>query len=660
VTREENHARGAFICSGARAVTRPVTRPLAWVLVVFLTPVCATLGLDGADWEVSDRFQLSWYRAGQGFLHDFPHGVSQDLLHGAWIAWPMLLVAAAFVLWRPRSGRLAKGLALSGLIALLGATLILWTGGVRLEVLSLRSANPSALVGLGLLAWASVRGWCRVSNLAYGATCLAAALVAGALLQGLLMHLDTARIDARIENPPASDEGHVRASVEAPDVLWIVVDTLRADALGSDRDPKRAAERLAAGVEERPRTPFLDRLAARGLVFERMRSTAPWTLPSMMSVFTSRWPSTLDPAGRGRARNAEDLIALDPSTPTWIDVLREAGYHTAGFQKNPFLARGSGFERPFDIYRLVGGHRAEAESGGQLVRSALRWANRFARRRSAGNPSPYLLYVHFMEPHIDYRPPPSWLSTAATDFDGEVDGSAKDLHARIASGTQIEPQDREQLRRLYDSEVAYLDAMIERLVRGLEARGLFDLDTLIVVSSDHGEQFAEHGGWEHGDLHIENVHVPFILAGAGLEAGRDRRTLSTLDLGPTILAAAGFDSFESAEGQNRLAEGSSTEEPGTPTVAASIEVVSEYGDRTRLEFDPWILLEDQNGSVSLYDGRSDPGETRDVASEHPGLTRALRDRIRAHQARDRPGAGASARPIDPRTIEMLRELGYVE
>jgi arylsulfatase A-like enzyme len=212
-----------------------------------------------------------------------------------------------------------------------------------------------------------------------------------------------------------------------------------------------------------------------------------------------------------------------------------------------------------------------------------------------------------------------------------------------------------QLHRLYGSEVAYLDAMIERLVGGLEARGLLDAGTLVVVSADHGEQFAEHGGWEHGDLHIENVHVPMILAGAGLEAGRVRRTLSELDLGPTILAAAGFGTFGTAEGRNRL-PGTTSEEPATPVSA----VFTEYGERTRRELEPWILIEERDGFVRLYDGESDPGELHDVAADHPELVRAMRARIEAHHARDLRTGGSLERKVDRRTSAMLRELGYLD
>jgi len=385
-------------------------------------------------------------------------------------------------------------------------------------------------------------------------------------------------------------------------------------------------------------------------------STAPWTLPSMMSVFTSRWPSTLDPQGRGRARHVEELIGLDPELPTWIGVFRDAGYHTAGFQKNPFLGHGSGFDTPFDYYRSVGGDRAERRSGAQLVRAVLRWGDELGRRRARARELPYLLYVHFMDPHIDYRAPARWLSEAARGYAGRVDGSAKDLHRRLEDGPAIASEDREQLRRLYAAEVAYLDSEIRRLVTGLQERELVDDDTLIVVSSDHGEQFGEHGGWEHGDLYIENVHVPLVMSGAGLDPGRVWRTLSSLDLGPTVLEAAGLGRLQGAEGRGRL-ESARSDDPG----ALSTGVWTEYGERTRLAIGPWILIEGRGESLSLFDAEADPEETVDVSDEHPELLRALRERVRAHRDRDhdREPATARERTLDRETQEALRELGYL-
>ncbi|MEE8166764.1 MAG: sulfatase [Myxococcota bacterium] len=627
---ETNHNRGALI------------RPIATLLVAFLTPVCATLAQGGADWEISESIRLSWY--------------------GQWIAWPMLGTVSVLTLWRPRRSGAAEDLVLAGSIALIAATSILWTGGARLPFISFRSPDTSAWIGLISITLASLRGLRLTKNAARWTAGLVAALLLGLLLQTALMRLDAARIAIRLpDSSTLSDHSAVQTALgrskdpHRPDVLWIVADTLRADALGVYRET--AAGRGHTEPDgEMPRTPFLDDLAGRSIVFERVMSTAPWTLPSMMSVFTSRWPSTLDPQGRGRARRIEELIGLDPELPTWIDVFRDAGYHTAGFQKNPFLGHGSGFDAPFDYYRTVGGDPAEQQSGAQLVRAVLRWADELVRKRDRARDLPYLLYVHFMDPHIDYRAPPRWLSKAARDYAGRIDGSAKDLHRRLNDGPEIDGEDREQLRRLYAAEVAYLDSEIRRLVTGLRKRGLVDDDTLIVISSDHGEQFAEHGGWEHGDLYIENVHVPLMMAGAGLDPGRVWRTLSALDLGPTVLEAAGLGRLQGAEGRGRLGSARS-DDPG----ALSTGVWTEYGERTRLVIEPWILIEGRNESLALFDAEADPEERVDVSEDHPELVRALQERVRAHRNRDhdRNGTTARERTLDRETREALHELGYL-
>lgn len=626
-------------------------RPITACLVASLTPVCATLALGGADWVLGESMRVSWY--------------------GDWVAWPMLAAASGLLLWRPRrSGRLEILVSL-GLIGLVAATLILWTGGTRLDFVSFRSPQRSAWTGLALIAMAALGGLQRVHQFRRASIWLAAALSAGLLVQASLMQLDGAYIATHIPLHGDSQatagplhERPLRDARQRPDVVWIVVDTLRADAIGAYRETQ--AERSGAAQGGTPgswpepaRTTFLDGMAARGVVFERVMSTAPWTLPSMMSTFTSRWPSTLDPDGRGRARVVGDLIGLDPATPTWIRVFRDAGYHTAGFQKNPFLAPRSGFATDFDYYRFVRGDAAERESGSQLVSAVLRWANELARLREPVSRTPFLLYVHFMEPHIDYRAPSRWLSEAARAYDGPIDGRAENLHAATAGGRSIEAEDLAQLRRLYAAEVAYLDFQIGRLVVGLRERGLVDERTLWVVSSDHGEQFAEHGGWEHGGLHVENVHVPFMLTGAGLEPRRSNVEMSLLDLGPTILEAAGLPPLIGAEGRSRLGSPASDPSDAFGSEAPGGGVISEYGEQTRIAIGRWVLIDGPGEFVALFDRELDAAETVDRSRERPQVVRDLQRQLRSHSERGRRGAVSPKQDLAEQEIEALRALGYL-
>lgn len=618
-----------------------VLRPFAALLVALLTPVCVTLALGGADWIVTEGISVSWY--------------------GAWLAWPMLLASGLIAAGRtPGSGWRADCLLL-GLLAFAVACGILWSGGGRLAFVSFRSPDRMAWLGLilvlpGLFSRSPGGARARPRGLRVAVLVLPA-LALGIALQAGLMGADARRLEERIEQAAeAGRVGPARSEGSRPDVVWILVDTLRADALGIYRelDRARAAIAGAEGAAPEPaRTPFLDSLAARGILYQRAIAPAPWTLPSMMGVFTARYPSTLDPEGRGRVRRADDLIALSPNIESWIGRFREAGYHTAGFQKNPFLGPGSGFERDFDVYRAVGGDRAERASAAQLVRSVHRWADVMARHRSAGRDTPYLLYVHFMDPHIDYRPPASWLSSAARAYRGSADGSAGGLHRAIASGRPLAAEDRDQLRRLYAGEVAYLDAQIEALVEGLRERGLLAERTLIALSADHGEQFAEHGGWEHGDLWLENVRVPMLLAGAGLAPRRVRETVSAIDLGPTVLAAAGLPALVGAEGRSVLDAGRSRAD--SPDRAA---VVSEYGEAIRIEAGSWLALIGPDASIALYDVASDPGERVDLAAGQPEQVAEMRRILARHRTRDRLVPVAEERSLDARTAESLRAIGY--
>jgi arylsulfatase A-like enzyme len=356
------------------------------------------------------------------------------------------------------------------------------------------------------------------------------------------------------------------------------------------------------------------------------------------------------------------LLRLDERRATWIGRLREAGYRTVGLQKNPFLGRGSGFELSFDLYRSVGGDRAEGRSAAQLVEAALRWAEIFSEQRSAGLEAPFALYLHFMDPHIDYRAPSGWTPLGLqTEVRAEqraattpLDGSARSLHDRLAVGPPLSAEEREQLRRLYAAEVAYLDHQIGRLLSGLEARSLLGASTLLVVSSDHGEQFGEHGGWEHGDLYVENIRVPWIMAGAGLDPARVPDPVSMLDLGPTVLDLLGLEPLTGVEGRSRL--GLARGEAGA---TAPGPVVTEYGRAIRWLEPPWVLIEHPSGRVELFDADADPQERADRAEHHPGVVAAMRERVAAWRGRDPEASPAGLRGIDVETHQALRELGYV-
>jgi arylsulfatase A-like enzyme len=201
--------------------------------------------------------------------------------------------------------------------------------------------------------------------------------------------------------------------------------------------------------------------------------------------------------------------------------------------------------------------------------------------------------------------------------------------------------------------------MIGELIDGLRDRHLLDEQTLIVLIADHGEQFGEHGQWEHGDVHRENIEVPWILAGAGLSPLRLTEVASVLDLAPTILDLVGVEALPFAEGRSRG--------PSLTRVEASIPVdskpiVTEYGLTTRIVQDAWVLIDRGASGVQLFDSKKDPREAHDVSGQHQEVVQRLRAEINRH--RERPASAAARASIevevDPETRRALRALGYAE
>ncbi|MEE9263732.1 MAG: sulfatase, partial [Vicinamibacteria bacterium] len=246
---------------------------------------------------------------------------------------------------------------------------------------------------------------------------------------------------------------------ERPSVFLISIDCLRSDHLGSygyDRDT----------------TPRIDRLAARGVVFENALSTAPETLPSHMSMFTGLYPAF---------HGASKWRRLSESTPYLPELLGGSGYEVNGVVTGLYLAQGFGFERGFRVYRFF-----DDPGAGTAIDAALELVRR-ARGRSQ------FLWVHLFDPHWPYAPPKDFL-----DRFGHRPPDISDLLQNVSQQDEP-PADSEAVQHaidLYDAEILYTDRELGRLLDELESTGLYDR-SLILVVGDHGEAFHEHGLWQH-------------------------------------------------------------------------------------------------------------------------------------------------------------------
>lgn len=435
-----------------------------------------------------------------------------------------------------------------------------------------------------------------------------------------------------------------------PNLLLIVVDTLRADHLG-------------AYGHARDTSPRIDALAASAVRFERAYATAPWTLPSVSSILSGLYPS-----GHGAMRIAR---ALPESVDTVAERLQRAGYRSGGVVSHVFLEPHLGLSQGFEAWetRYLGEHHPLSTRG--VTDAALAMLRDFA-----GGDRPFFLFVHYFDPHYPYQAHPEY-GYAGARF-GMVEGGMifKDLMEMRKDLTEDEV---EFVRALYDGEIRHTDEGIGRLLDALSQHGLLE-DTLIALTADHGEEFMEHGWIGHTiSLRDPVLRVPLLIRPPGPDAaGRVvENAVSLVGLAPTLLELLGV-SFGSEDFQGRsfapLVRGEGGPDPGP--VYAEVDYWLHYQLRTQkraLVDPPYKLIQDRlRDQVSLFDLDRDPGETRDLAAQEPervaAMLAALEARSRSAssgEATDAADAGTPAVGPDQRRVpeqqeRLLRELGYVE
>jgi arylsulfatase A-like enzyme len=338
-------------------------------------------------------------------------------------------------------------------------------------------------------------------------------------------------------------------------VLWISLDTLRAD-------------RLSCYGNEHATSPAIDTLAREGVLFERAISTSSWTLPAHISMLTG-----LPISAHGVCFHTYGG-SHQPLRGTFVsEILKDAGYATAGFYSHRYLDRsffsGTRFdtwERTGDLYhetqklrreweaataagkrkeakRIRDEHHAIFEKGSPEaadgVDRALGW---LGERLGEDRERPFLLFLHIFDVHTPYVPPPPFDRRFDPDYDGELTG---EINVDVASSKVVAgmaQRDLDHVLALYDGEIAWVDSQIGRLLEQLDALGVAD-DTLVILTSDHGEEFLEHDlTGHHKTLYRESIQVPLILRLPGrLPAGaRLEDPVSILDLAPTVLAELGL------------------------------------------------------------------------------------------------------------------------
>jgi arylsulfatase A-like enzyme len=442
-----------------------------------------------------------------------------------------------------------------------------------------------------------------------------------------------------------------------PNVVLIVVDSLRADGLGCYGSSPSVS-------------PAIDRLCAEGVRFDRAIASASWNLPSVSSLVTSTPPWV---HGQGAPTSGTGEIV------TLAEEFADAGYRTGAFAEVawPLLQRGFGTFQNTAFGHTYGA--ADANSAAKTLGAALDWVRE-------DDSKPFFLLVHTYEVHSYFLGKPRHHEFAGKEQPG-YDGPFRDWAVRdlthpagpqvIKALLQADEDDLAYVRSLYRGAVAEVDAEIGRFMTGLDEEGLGDR-TILVLTSSNGEGFrpdlkrVHHGGRLHDDL----LHVPLIVRWPGhLEPVVDSSLVSTLDVGPTLLTLAGLPGEPRFAGRTLVTRETSIlpsfggprfrvpKRPKRPVVAqeAAFRTLPS-GERESATtpqlalYSDWVVLIDTGDDAELYDLKDDPEQEKDLSAEYADGVERLRKRV--HRIAEQAGSGITA--PDAEQMEQLRSLGYVQ
>jgi arylsulfatase A-like enzyme len=426
-------------------------------------------------------------------------------------------------------------------------------------------------------------------------------------------------------------------------VVVLSIDTLRADRLG------------AYGYKVRPTSPHLDAQLAAGLTFDAAMAPRAATWPSLASLLTGLYPSS-----HGVQENG---YGFPDDLPTLPKVLHEAGYRTGAFLSNMCKANHQGW----DAFGCAGGQ------DGKTVQSALEWARTLPPPQDTDQP--FFLWVHLFGAHGPYYNGGD-LADRELDpgYQGPLGPKKWQLDRIMTEKVPLGPRDLQHLNAMYDAAVIGSDRLAGEVLAGLRAAGRLD-KTLVVVTADHGEELAEHNGYLYHSCSVyqSTLHVPLGISAPGLipPGARVPQTVELIDVMPTLLALLGLPALPEVHGKSLVPY---LERPGEG--GRGRPAFSEYGEtrlRTVLDQD-WKLVFNPDevepvcipgappghypiGRIGLYDLKSDPRETANLAASQPArlteLVRLLDQRFSGLRRRGAPQV------VPEELRKELEALGYV-
>ncbi len=424
-------------------------------------------------------------------------------------------------------------------------------------------------------------------------------------------------------------------------VLLVVVDTLRADRLGCYGN--------TSGM-----TPRMDALATEGVLFRNAYAHAPWTLASFASLLTSTYPVQHKAGGW-----VGKFLKLRSEAYTVGECFQAAGSRTASIVNVDFLTENFNMHKGFDtVDHEVGVNNHLTRTAARTTDSALRWID--GREEKS-----FFLMVHYFDPHLVYEPPAEYRARFALDGDKKTNdvifGEVKDIVAFRQGRLELGPQKIKRLEGLHNGEVAFTDRELGRLLEGLAQRGL-DKNTIVVLTSDHGEEFNDHGGFEHGHtLYDELLRVPLIVrwpgripSGVAVDA-----TVRLIDVAPTVCGLAGVEGGDDFQGLDLSPLWQPGATPSDRPVFAEGYFWSPEERFMRIADGKKTIVYTASKKVEVFDIENDPHEKVDLAPRDKALAgRLMRDLSLSRTAMEIDAGAAEPAHITDEMRERMKKLGY--
>jgi arylsulfatase A-like enzyme len=465
-----------------------------------------------------------------------------------------------------------------------------------------------------------------------------------------------------------------RSDARGPNVLLILVDTLRADALGCYGYPRAT-------------TPNLDRLARDSALFEEVIAPSPWTIPSIASLFTGVYPHVHGVVNAG--------IVLSDEFVTLAEMFRAAGYHTGARISNTLVNGTQGYFQGFDDARVVADpfrklvierflerigvvRHHDLATAEEITDSGIDWLE-------ANGYAPFFLYLHYFDPHFPYYPPPPYLlrfvdaaTTARYPDRGWSGATLWNVLHDFRDGRRSDADVLALARATYDGEIAYTDAQIARLLARVKSLGLAE-NTIIVVTSDHGEQFLEHGSRGHSKtLYQEEIRVPLLIRAPGFGPRRIHHRVRLLDLYPTLWEIAHLAEQPGTRALARRVREQSMGRSLVPWMRGEEPVGDDGEAYCSLDLDgrkkeaylhgEWKLIENvarkddvERPAHELYHLSADAAERQDLSNANRTVYEELARRW-AEEMRVMKARAVKNPEIDPfkkQWIRQMKALGYV-